>query len=129
MQTVTEPGAPRPEPDLMHGWTRRTPEELVDPHGRRWRPVRRRDLAHLTDDEWADAVVMLRRPPSGWLPCSDDGYALQSLLLSLGPVTRVATLLHVVWWWANDDDPHVFITRAVRDKRAHLVVLVPDDRT
>lgn len=113
------------DPDLPLGLWRKNDSTICTADGRDWRYVRRRDLRDLTDDEWQRAVLVLRRPPSGWLPCGAEGAFLGNLLRDLGP-TSLAALLPVVR--QRDEQPEQYVARAVRDKRAHLALLVPVQR-
>lgn len=113
----------RTDCDLHWRWYRSGIDEFTGPGDTRWRHVMRRDLRDLPDDEWNSALVMLRRPPTGWLPCPDDVAVVQGLVRGFGAISMSA-LMMAVRWWANGD-PRDFIERAVRDKRAFLVVLVP----
>jgi hypothetical protein len=113
----------RSDADLLPGWTRKDDDTIISPTGLPWRYVRRRDVTGLTDDEWQSALLMLRRPSSGWQPCGAEGSFLGNLLHDLGP-TSIQTLVFVLRWFA-DGEEREYITRAVRDKRAHLVLLLP----
>lgn len=113
------------DPDLPTDWQRDGDTLLLSPGGKPWRHVRRRDLADLTDDEWDSAVLLLRRPAKGWHPCGSEGTFLGNLLHDLGP-TSMRTVVLVVRWFA-DGEERDYITRAVKDKRAHLAVAVPVD--
>lgn len=114
------------DPDLPYDFKRKNDDTWTTPDGREWRHVRRRDVPSLTDDEWDRAVLVLRRPPTGWQPCCTEGLFLGNLLRDLGP-TSMATVVLVVRWFA-DGEEREYITRAVKDKRAHLALLVPMGR-
>lgn len=110
--------------DLPNMWRRLEDGLLQSPGGQRWRQVRRRELTHLTHDDWASGTVLLRRPSRGWLPCSREGRAVQNLLLDFGP-TETASLLLMLPWWDNEEDVKGFLIRALRDRSAHLMTLLP----
>lgn len=114
----------RSDRDLLPDWKRKDDTTLIGPGGDEWRHVRRRELSAMTEDDWRTAVLLLRRPPTGWKPCRGAGKVLQDLLIDFGPI-HLAGVLSLVGWWTNDEDPHDFIVRGVRDKRAHLMVAVP----
>jgi hypothetical protein len=115
----------RRDPDLPGRFTRKNDDTWVTPDRREWRYVRRRDVPSLTDDEWDRSVLVLRRPATGWLPCGPEGSFLGNLLHDLGP-TSVVTVTYVVRYFEEDD--RAYITRGVRDKRAHLALIVPVKR-
>lgn len=121
MNNVSE----RRDPDLPVGFVRKDDDTWQTPDGREWRYVRRRDLSDLTDDEWQRAVLILRRPAKGWQPCGIEGTFLGNLLHDLGPM-QAQTVLLVIRWFA-DGEERDYITRAVKDKRAHLALIVPVD--
>lgn len=110
------------DPDLPWSWQRVDEYTWKSAQGQHWRHVRRRDLRDLTPDEWQRAMLVLRRPARGWQPCGSEGTFLGNLLHDLGP-TSAATVLLIVRWW--DEEPEQYVIRAVRDKRAHLALLVP----
>ncbi len=121
---MPEPQAPRrSERDLIpSGFARKNDCIWFDKRGHLWWHVRRREIDQLTNADWQNAMLVLRYPARGWRPCNEEGRFLQDLLISQGP-TEVHTALLIISAW--EEDPHGYIARGVRDKRAYLALLVP----
>lgn len=116
----------RSDPDLP-GWTRKNDRVWISPGGWEWQHVRRNELDDLTAEQWDAAIIILRRPYAGWLPCGPEGLILGNVLHEVQGFGHIGTttLRYVARF--SDDDDRAFITRAVKDKNAHLALLIPPD--
>jgi hypothetical protein len=116
--------------DLPPNWTRYSDRMLLSPGGWLWRQVRRHELGDLTDEEWVRTRLMLRRPPTGWHPCGPEGHFIGNVLHETAAfgLMPMQTMMYVVAYFTDEGEERDYITRAVRDKRAHLAVLSPAER-
>ena len=126
---LKRPPNTRSDNDLPRGWQRLDDRTWMSPGGWHWQHLRRHEVDDLTDEQWGKALLILRRPPTGWHPCGSEGTFLGNVMhqcSDFGPMSMTTVVL-VVRYFA-DGEEREYITRAVKDKRAHLALLVPVQR-
>lgn len=126
MNNLTDPvRLPLSSRDLPLGMTRESPSIWCDRSGQRYEFVPRRQVRHLSPEDRARALVVLRFRP-GFHPVSVEGAVVRSLLLDGRVMYLNALLPRLQAWYAEDAWP--FFLRAIVDKRAFVSVVLRLDK-